>query len=253
MGSHQPADAPTTERLIRRFGQIWVHCTTMQQGTASAADQLLSCANTNAPAGAAISPRAGGETTTGCKRGLETRFTVREADPTEYDHIVVVVNSAFSHWASHRDAQDGEWQRVSVEKLHDELVRGQKLGLDSELLVCVDVESGTIYGTVLANQWYAAEDFASAGRPDTESFGQLAVVPEAQGHGIGQLLVRACEQRARDRGKRRMDICFVSLDAAYLLPFYTALGYERGENAYPNNTSGLRPVSLPASSAESTP
>ena len=107
-------------------------------------------------------------------------LTVREARPDEYDRVVAIVNAAFSHWASHRlDAQDGRWQRLTLEELREELAQGEKLGLDSELLVCVDAE-GAICGTVLTNQWYAAEDFASAGRADTESFGQLAVAPEAQ-------------------------------------------------------------------------
>lgn len=188
--------------------------------------------------------------TAGATRGkqrLEPRFssqfTVREAGQSEYDRVVVIVNMAFRHWAKHYvDAQDGHWQRLTVESLRKEIVQGRELGLESELLVCVD-EQGEVHGTVLTNQWYAAEDFISAGRPDTESFGQLAVVPEAQGHGIGAMLVRACEERARCRGKRRMDICFVSLDASYLLPFYTALGYERGESGRPSDTSRLLPVS----------
>ena len=181
-----------------------------------------------------------GSVAAGRSQWLKQPMIVREAEPSEYDRVVVVVNSAFGHWASHYT--DAHWQRLSVDKLREELVQGRELGLASELLVCVDAQ-GNVYGTVLTNQWYAAEDFASAGRPDTASFGQLAVVPQAQGHGVGAMLVRACENRARARGKRRMDICFVSPDVGDLLPFYTALGYERGETGYPSSTSRLRPVS----------
>lgn len=204
----------------RRLGQL---CAQLQPAPAASADA--------------------GSVAAGRSQWLKQPMIVREAEPSEYDRVVVIVNSAFGHWASHyTDAQDGHWHRLSVDKLREELVQGRELGLDSELLVCVDAQ-GNVYGTVLTNQWYAAEDFASAGRPDTASFGQLAVVPQAQGHGVGAMLVRACENRARARGKRRMDICFVSPDVGYLLPFYTALGYERGETGYPSSTSRLRPVS----------
>jgi GNAT superfamily N-acetyltransferase len=39
------------------------------------------------------------------------------------------------------------------------------------------------------------------------------LVFNSQRRGVGPALVRACEERARGRGKRRMDICFVSPDA----------------------------------------
>lgn len=237
-----PASATGNRRLSRMRSQLQGAQSTCSSAAGSSSLSICRAV------GAATLPRrqAASAATAGGREQLEKRFTVREADPSEYDRVVAIVNSAFSHWASHYvDAQDGHWQRLSVEKLREELVQGRELGLDSELLVCVDV-LGEVHGTVLTNQWYAAEDFASAGRPDTASFGQLAVVPEAQGHGIGPMLVRACEERARSRDKRRMDICFVSLDASYLLPFYTALGYERGKRGHPSDTSRLRPVSVRA-------
>lgn len=139
-------------------------------------------------------------------------LTVRVAEPGEYVQIAEVVNEAFGHWAAHYIDWSG---RVTVDELLEEVTRGRELGYDSELLVCVD-SSGGLCGTVLLNQWYAAEDFPSAGRPDTDSFGQLAVSASARRKGVGQELVAAAEARAMARGKSRMDICFVSVDAAQL-------------------------------------
>ena len=165
----------------------------------------------------------------------QQRLTIRAAERSDYERIVEIVNDAFAHWSEHR--LEPEYARVSVPELIEELEQGGEL---SELLVCVDDE-GTLLGSVLLNQWYAAEDFASAGRPDTESFGQLAVATAAQGRGVGAALVRAAEERARARGKRRMDICFVSVDAPKLSRFYAGLGYREGETSRPTNLARLRP------------
>ena len=56
------------------------------------------------------------------------------------------------------------------------------------------------------NQWYAAEDFPSAGRADTDTFGQLGVAKEARRLGVGRLLVAAAEERATAATERAQDL-----------------------------------------------
>ena len=134
--------------------------------------------------------------------------------------------------------------RITLEKLQHSLQQSSAC----EVLVCVANDDGgggggggggeggggEIVGTVTTNQWYAALDFASAGREDTDSFGSLAVMPHAQHNGVGQLLVAAVEDRARQRGKARLEICFVTgpefgTHVPDLYEFYGRLGYEEGE------------------------
>lgn len=66
---------------------------------------------------------------------------------------------------------------------------------------------------------YAGVD---AARGDVAHLGRLAVLPSARGSGLGGALVRAIEDRARDRG---LALCVLSAQTQ-ALAFYARLGYE---------------------------
>ncbi len=71
----------------------------------------------------------------------------------------------------------------------------------SELLVVRD-ENRRVVGSVAL---VLGGDFGEVTTSDEEAaFRMLVVAPEAQGRGIGELLVTACLDRARAAGKRRM-------------------------------------------------
>lgn len=153
---------------------------------------------------------------------------MRTAREDEYVIIARIVNEAFSgepyrnkEGLRPRTAPDGSGLRES-------LVKGKG---ESELLVAVDDDEAVICGTLLLNQWYAAEDFPSAGRADTATFGQLGVAKEARRLGVGRLLVSAAEERAIARGKTRMELCFVNWEES-LRSFYASMDYHEGERAY---------------------
>ena len=155
-------------------------------------------------------------------------LAVRAAREDEYVRIAQIVNEAFSgepyrnkEGLGPRTAPDGSGLRKS-------LVKGKG---ESELLVAADDDEAVIYGTLLLNQWYAAEDFPSVSRADTDTFGQLAVAKEARRLGVGRLLVLAAEERAIAQGKTRMELCFVNWEDS-LRPFYASMEYHEGERAY---------------------
>ena len=160
------------------------------------------------------------------------QITVRAAREDEYERVAQVVNEAFSG-EIYRNQNTGPRTAPDGAGLRESLAKGNG---ESELLVAVD-DFGIIYGTLLFNQWYAAEDFPSAAREDTGTFGQLGVDRTARRLGVGRLLVASAETRAVERGKTRMELCFVNWDSARLLPFYTSMGYIEGERKYVGQTA----------------
>jgi GNAT superfamily N-acetyltransferase len=158
----------------------------------------------------------------------QRQFKVREAREDEYVRIAQVVNQAFSG-EKYRNGNTGP--RTSPDgRLREALLKG---GSESRLLVAVDQSDGvTICGTLLLNQWYAAEDFPSAAQADTGVFGQLAVSSHARRTGVGRLLVAAAEVMARAHGKTRMELCYVNWDEDSLAPFYSSMGYVKGQRKY---------------------
>ena len=63
-------------------------------------------------------------------------------------------------------------------------------------------------------------------RPDETEFRMLAVDPQAQGHGVGEALVRACADEARRAGRARLVISSATdMTAAHRL--YERVGFTR--------------------------
>ena len=92
----------------------------------------------------------------------------------------------------------------------------------AELLVVRD--GGTVVGSVAL---VLAGEFGEITSSDDEAaFRMLVVDPAVRGRGVGELLVRACLQRARAAGKRRMVLSTEPrMTAAHRL--YERLGFAR--------------------------
>lgn len=90
--------------------------------------------------------------------------------------------------------------------------------------VLVADRDGEIVGTVTICP--VQSPYAEIGRAGESEFRFLAVVPSAWRTGVGEALVDACEQRARERGASAHVICVIDVnEAAHRL--YRRLGFQR--------------------------
>ena len=93
----------------------------------------------------------------------------------------------------------------------------------AEVLVAVDTD-GTVLGSV--TNVPDGGPYGEIARPAEGEFRMLAVDPAAQGRGVGTLLVQACVDRARRRGKERVVLSSGTwMTAAHRI--YTRLGFVR--------------------------
>ena len=90
--------------------------------------------------------------------------------------------------------------------------------------VLVAERDGEVVGTVTICP--AESPYAEIGQPGESEFRFLAVAPSAWRTGVGEALVDACEQRARERGASAQVICVIDVnEAAHRL--YRRLGFTR--------------------------
>ena len=90
--------------------------------------------------------------------------------------------------------------------------------------VLVAVEGEEVLGSVLLVE--AGSSFAESAGPGEAEFRMLAVSPKAQRRGVGERLVLACLDRARDRGAQRVVISARDFVQAPLR-LYDRLGFVR--------------------------
>jgi ribosomal protein S18 acetylase RimI-like enzyme len=131
---------------------------------------------------------------------MRTRLATADDLPA----IVPIVNAAF---AVEKFFIDGE--RTSVEIAREQMNNGVFIVAEE----ATDDGAARIIGSVYVER-----------RGDRGYFGMLAVAPEAQGRGLGRLLVEAAEGHCRANGCDFMDLSVINLRTE-LPPFYRKLGY----------------------------
>lgn len=118
-------------------------------------------------------------------RGTAENVVIRTALPVEYDHIGEITFAAYAHDELLADTLD------YAAELRAAALRAR----DNDLIVAVDATSGTVLGTVTF--CLPDSDHAELARSGEAEFRMLAVAPEARGRGVGDGLVRACLDRAK--------------------------------------------------------
>ncbi|RAJ71439.1 ribosomal protein S18 acetylase RimI-like enzyme [Streptomyces sp. Amel2xB2] len=107
-----------------------------------------------------------------------------------------------------------------LERLRAARLRAQH----TELLVAVDAASDAVLGAVaFVGEGGAFGEVAAEGEGE---FRMLAVRPEGRGRGAGEALVRACVERARERGLRRLVLSSTG-EMATAHRLYGRLGFVR--------------------------
>ncbi len=141
---------------------------------------------------------------------------VREIRPSEHARLAELTLAAYREIPG--VTADGEY----LQELADVAGRAALV----PVLVAVDAASGDVLGGVAYVP--GPGPFAEMEREDEAGIRMLAVAPEAQGRGVGRVLMEACLERARVAGKRRVVLLTLpTMVAAQRL--YGSLGFVRDE------------------------
>jgi ribosomal protein S18 acetylase RimI-like enzyme len=140
-----------------------------------------------------------------------TDLTVEPASPADFLRIAQLTLDAY--------LRDGLVAGGYAAELADVAGRAQR----ADLLVVRDRDGGIVGSVALV----LSGDFGEITESEDEAaFRMLVVDPAARGRGIGELLVRACLERARAAGKRRMVLSTsTAMTTAHRL--YERLGFVR--------------------------
>jgi ribosomal protein S18 acetylase RimI-like enzyme len=151
---------------------------------------------------------------------------ITEAQPTDLDEIVRLVNAAYRSgegWTHECGLVDG--QRTSRADLEGELSTSEPA-----IILCLRaIEDGPIRACVLLRR-----------KADHVYLGMLSVAPEAMDRGLGRKLLQYSEIRAQAWGADR--VVMTVLDVRHtLIAWYERRGYRRtGESiAFPYDNEGL--------------
>jgi ribosomal protein S18 acetylase RimI-like enzyme len=137
--------------------------------------------------------------------------TVRLAEPGEYLAVGALTEAAYRA------------RGLLHEEYAAQLRDAERRAREAELLVAVDAD-GTLLAT--ATLCPPGSPWTEVAGPDEAELRMLAVAPDAQNRGLGQLLSEACVARARELGCRALVLCTPStLTVAQRL--YDRLGFVR--------------------------
>lgn len=143
-----------------------------------------------------------------------SEVVIRSAEPAEFEAVGRLTVTAYR-----ADGQLAEETGGYAEMLADAAGRANH----GQLLVAVD-DAGAIVGTVLFV--LPGSRYAQLSGPDEAEFRMLAVVPSAQGRGVGAALVDECRALATGAGASAIIIC--TRDSARAAQrMYSRLGYVR--------------------------
>ena len=137
---------------------------------------------------------------------------IRRATEADYDPIGELCVDSYAT-AGHLDPTD-----PYTVTLRDARTR------DAHAEVLVAERDGTIVGSVTICP--SGTEFAEVGRDGESEFRFLAVSPAAWRTGVGEALVDACEQRARETGAPAHVICVIDRNHG-AHRFYEKLGFSR--------------------------
>lgn len=153
-------------------------------------------------------------------------ITIRPARDEELDAVGELTARAY--------LEDGLLTFGAGDPYLAELRAARRRAEHTELLVAVDTASDSVLGAVS----FVGDggEYADLAGPGEGEFRMLAVRPEGRGRGAGEALVRACVDRARERGLGRLVLCSQGgMAAAHRL--YGRLGFapapERDWEPYP--------------------
>ncbi len=151
-------------------------------------------------------------TTAGSQRRAG-ELVIRLAEPADFEAVGRLTVAAYQ--------ADGQLDETDgyAEMLADVAGRASH----GRLLVAVD-DTGAVVGTVLFV--LPGSQYAQLSGPDEAEFRMLAVLPSAQGKGVGAALVDACRALAAGAGASAIIIC--TRDSAHAAQrMYRRLGYVR--------------------------
>ncbi|MBW1597121.1 GNAT family N-acetyltransferase [Streptomyces sp. JJ38] len=143
-------------------------------------------------------------------------LTVRAARPEELDEIGELTAEAY--------LGEGLLDFGEADPYLAELRDARRRSQLAEVLVAVDDHGGDVLGAVA----FVGEggEYADIARAGEAEFRMLAVRREGRGRGAGEALVRACIDRARERGLARLVLSSqASMEPAHRL--YRRLGFVR--------------------------
>jgi ribosomal protein S18 acetylase RimI-like enzyme len=141
-------------------------------------------------------------------------ITVRTARPDDYDAVAQLTVAAYR--ADGQLPPDHPYERT----LSDVAARAA----NGHLLVAEDATTAAVVGTVLFV--LPGTRYAELSHPGEAEFRMLAVDPAAQGGGVGEILVRACLDRAVKLNCHAVVIYTRDLARA-AQRLYTRLGFDR--------------------------
>lgn len=141
---------------------------------------------------------------------------VREVRPEEYAEAGRVTALAYREFVGPGETSWGDYLRELAD------VEGRARAAS----VLVAVLDGTIVGSATLELGERIDDDDPPLEPDEAHLRMLGVHPEARGRGVARALVKACLDRARAAGRRRLTLNTTQrMEAARRM--YEAMGFER--------------------------
>jgi len=141
-------------------------------------------------------------------------FEIRPLQPTDsISELTRLINRAYSQLAELGLKYVGTWQGEEMTKKRLKDVECYVGVSNTQIISTIALRPPD---TGKGSPWYLRKDVAI--------FGQFGVLPEYQRNGIGTMMVRHCEDRARQLGAKEL-ACDTAEPATHLIRWYKRMGY----------------------------